>query len=74
MEKNKKRPDFIAKAVREDGDVTRWTDIGVAFTNPGSETISILLNALPLGDKIVLMKPREEEKEPAKEYNPFKKA
>lgn len=51
--------DFIAKAVREyeeNGEKkTRWTDIGVGFVN--KDSITVMLNALPIGDKIVLMKP-----------------
>ena len=70
----KKKPDFIVKAVRQDGDIARWTDIGVAFVNAESESITILLNALPLSDRVVLMKPKEEKDEEIrpKVFNPFK--
>ena len=53
-----KKPDFIAKSVTELSDEkSRWTDIGVAFKNEKSKTISILLNALPVNGKIILSKP-----------------
>ena len=76
----KKKPDFIVKSVvktgktKEDGkEENRWTDIGVAFWNPKSETFTIYLNALPIGDKMVLTKPRPpKEERPAPEYNPKK--
>jgi len=71
----KRVPDFIAKSVRELGktndgkDLSRWTDIGVAFLNSKSESITIKLNALPLGDKIILTKPLPHKD--GNEYNPF---
>jgi hypothetical protein len=78
METNTKQtgrqPDFIAKCVRmrktKDGTEKEiWTDVGVAFLNSRTETISIRLNALPLGD-MVLMKPRPKE-DKQKTFNPF---
>jgi len=63
--------DFVVKSVREydeNGESkTRWTDIGVAFTN--KDSITILLNALPLGEKMVLMKPKPRDEK--KSMDPF---
>ena len=66
-----RKPDFIAKTVRKDEKTgeDRWTDIGVAFVNAKSETITILLNALPMTDRLVLAKPFE--KEEKKTFNPL---
>ena len=58
-----KGPDFIVYAVR-DRDSARavWTRIGAAFKHDnGSEGLNILLDALPVGRKIVLMPPKEDE-------------
>jgi hypothetical protein len=69
----KKTPNWVVKSVRQDGDINRWTDIGVGFNNPESESITLLLNALPLSDRVVLMKPRENNDEAIrpKVFNPL---
>ena len=51
--KSGKRPDWVLKLVKDE----RWTDLGVAFVNEKSDSISILSDALP--QKLVLMRPRE---------------
>ena len=53
----KRRPDYIAKTVAEEKEKTRWKDVGVGFQK--NDTITILLDALPVNGKIVLMPPRE---------------
>ena len=67
----KRKPDFVVKTVRKVNDKDNWTQIGVAYVNGKSETISCYLNALPIGDKLVLMKPLEAEKKPEPRYSPF---
>jgi hypothetical protein len=62
-----KMPDFIAWSVVEDpndGAKSRWKECGVCFTNKGS--ITVLLDTLPLSGKLVLLPPKEKEKEPEK--------
>lgn len=59
--------DYVVKLVqKDDKQKERWYDIGVAFVNPKSHSIS--LRTL-FGD-IVLMEPKKKEEA---EYNPFNK-
>lgn len=54
------KPTFIAYTVRErsKGKSPRWTDIGAAWpSNPG---FTIQLEALPIGNRIVLVEPEAE--------------
>jgi hypothetical protein len=61
------RPDFIALSARElEGGQTRWKEVGVAFKNEKSGTISISLDAVPLSGRLVL-KPADQGEGPAAE-------
>jgi hypothetical protein len=55
-------PSYIAYSVTQTSETkSRWSDIGVAFTNRDG-SINVLLNALPLDGKIVLQQPKVKEK------------
>jgi hypothetical protein len=69
METKKRVPDFIAKAVKTVEGKDIWSDVGVAYV--GKESITVLANAWPVGDKLVLMKPREREEKPKEKMDPF---
>ena len=57
-----KMPDYVVYAVRErDGAKDVWTRIGAAFKHE-KDGVTLLLDALPVGRKVVLMPPREEDK------------
>ncbi|MCC6850434.1 MAG: hypothetical protein IT294_18235 [Deltaproteobacteria bacterium] len=61
-----KRPDFIVNSVVElDGGQNRWREIGVAFWNERNDTLSVLLDAVPLSGKLVLMQPKQRSTEDA---------
>jgi hypothetical protein len=49
-----KRPDYAVSTVvsTENGD--RWRDIGVGFASDKGDTITLLLDALPVTGKLVL--------------------
>lgn len=53
-----KRPDFVVSTVvsAEAGD--RWREIGVGFTSADGDTITVLLDAVPVNGKIVLRAPK----------------
>jgi len=40
---------------------SRWREIGVAFVNEPSDTITVLLDAVPVTGRIVLMKPKHQD-------------
>lgn len=50
----RKRPDYIAHAVRPNGDGPRYTRIGVAFANKNGG-YSVFYDAVPLSGQIVLL-------------------
>jgi len=54
------KPDYIVNTATDAEGKEDGHDIGVAFKN-GTGTITILLNALPLTNKIVLIPMKEEE-------------
>lgn len=54
------KPDYIVRAPSVVEGEEKWSDIGVAFEN-SSGVISTRLDALPLGNKIVLIPMKEEE-------------
>jgi len=60
-----KRPDYQAATVVEvvGLDKGRWTNIGVAYKNEKSNTISILLDATPVNGKIILSVPKPQDGE-----------
>ena len=71
--KHGRRPDWIVKSVVDTGKLgedgkplSRWRELGVAFNNEKSGTITVLLDALPAGDKpkLVLAQPKEQEQLP----------
>jgi hypothetical protein len=56
-------PSYIVNtAVEVEGGKTRWREIGVAFANAEKDTVTILLDALPVSGKLVLMRPKPREK------------
>lgn len=62
------KPDFNVFGTEtyetEEGEKTRWTQVGVGFTN--KESITIQLNAYPVNPKLVLLKPKEVERQKEK--------
>lgn len=62
-----KMPDYVVYSVRErDGARDVWTRVGAAFKHK-EDGLTILLDALPIGRKVVLMPPKaDEEKAPPK--------
>lgn len=58
-----KRPDYIVNTVVDvEGSQSRWREIGVAFRNE-KDSITILLDAVPLTGRLVLTKPKERQAE-----------
>ena len=55
------KPTLIAFSVKElgKGKPNIWTKIGAAFSHDNGKGLTIQLDALPLGDRIVLREPRE---------------
>ena len=57
-----KKPTLIAYSVRErEGQKAVWTKIGAAWPHGTGPGFNIQLDALPLGDRIVLTEPKAEE-------------
>ncbi len=54
-----KRPDYAVSTVVSTDTGDRWREIGVAFRSDRGETITVLLDALPLTGKVILSPPRE---------------
>ena len=52
------QPTFEASMVRGEGDKAFWTSVGAAYQQEGY--ISILLEVVPTGGKIILTVPREQ--------------
>jgi len=62
------QPAFIAFSVKSrDGKPAIWTKIGVAFLHRTSGC-TIQLDALPIGDRIVLLEPKDEQAEASVEF------
>lgn len=59
----KRKPAYVAYTVtkQNDSDKDRFTQIGVAFDHQKGDGLTILLNALPMGDKIVLCTPKSDD-------------
>ncbi len=59
------QPTFTAYAVskRGEGQDDWWNPIGAAFPHQDGEGFNIILQALPIGGKIVLRPPKKEETE-----------
>jgi hypothetical protein len=56
-----KKPTLIAYSIR--GQKAIWTRIGAAWPHGKGPGLSIQLDALPIGDRIVLTEPKAEEPE-----------
>ena len=57
-----KKPTLIAYSVRErEGQKAVWTKIGAAWPHTSGSGLNLQLDALPLGDRIVLTEPKAEE-------------
>jgi hypothetical protein len=59
------QPTLIAYSVKERGEGKQaiWTRIGAAFPHGKGNGLTIQLDALPLGDSIVLREPKDEKAE-----------
>ncbi len=59
------KPYLIAYSVKERGEGKKaiWTKIGAAFPHANDGGLTIQLDALPLGDSIVLREPKEDKAE-----------
>ena len=55
------RPDYRVSTVVSDPDSgkDRWTNVGVAFQN--NETITVLVDAVPVNGKLILQRPKDKE-------------
>ncbi|MCX6695160.1 MAG: hypothetical protein NTU61_02535 [Candidatus Altiarchaeota archaeon] len=55
------RPDYRVSTVVKDAETgkDRWTNIGVAFK--GNDTITVLMDSVPVNGKLVLHKPKEKD-------------
>jgi hypothetical protein len=60
-----KKPTLIAYSIRERGENQKpvWTRIGAAWPHGSGTGFNIQLEALPLGDRIVLTEPKADEAE-----------
>jgi hypothetical protein len=54
-----KRPDFTVSTVIQTGNGDRWREIGVGFASDKGDTITVLLDALPVSGKLVLTPPKQ---------------
>ncbi|NOU04734.1 MAG: hypothetical protein HOO99_00985 [Hyphomicrobiaceae bacterium] len=63
-----RQPDFVVYSVRpREGARDVWTRIGAAFKHDRADGLTLLLDALPIGRKVVLMPPKADEDDPASE-------
>ena len=54
------KPQYIAYSVKDGGeDKAHWTRIGAAFTHRDAAGLDIVLDALPVGGRIVLREPKD---------------
>ena len=59
-----KQPTLIAYSVRErEGQKAVWTKIGAAWPHGNGKGLNLQLEALPIGDRIVLTEPKADEAE-----------
>jgi hypothetical protein len=59
-----KKPTLIAYSIRErEGQKAIWTRIGAAWPHGNGSGLSIQLEALPIGDRIVLTEPKADDAE-----------
>lgn len=59
------QPTLIAYSVKDRGEGKQaiWTKIGAAFPHGKGKGLTIQLDALPLGDSIVLREPKEDKED-----------
>ncbi|MFH0860979.1 MAG: hypothetical protein V1921_07245 [Candidatus Altiarchaeota archaeon] len=52
-------PDYRVSTVQSDADSgkERWTNVGVAFA--GNDTITVLMDVVPLNGKLILHRPKK---------------
>ena len=60
-----KRWDVLTARDDEKSGKTFWTRLGAAFLNKDGESISVLLDGLPVNGKLQLRVPREKNREPS---------
>lgn len=53
-------PALIAYSVKEGKETSHWTKIGAYFPHEDGEGGNLVLDALPIGDRIVLRVPKAE--------------
>jgi len=59
-----KQPTLIAYSVKErEGKKGIWTKIGACFPHENGSGMTVQLDALPLGDRIVLREPKDDKTE-----------
>lgn len=63
---NTNRPSHRLFNVNGDGDNARWTDIGVAWTSKDSKGFTLVLNAIPVGGRVVMRINEEKDAQSAK--------
>ena len=58
--KRSKRPDWIVNVVTDlEQGKSPWREVGVGFENDKHDSVTLLLDALPLSGKLVLTRPKE---------------
>ncbi len=60
-----KRPDYTVSTVVPTDSGDRWREIGVGFASDKGDTITVLLDALPVTGKLVLSPPKPRASTPA---------
>ncbi len=61
-QKQSKRPSHAVYVVEGEGDKVHWTKIGAAWTHEDGEGYNVTLSALPLNGRLVIRKPKDEER------------
>jgi len=63
---SKSRPSLAVYVVEGEGDKAFWTRIGGAWTHDDGEGFNITLSALPLNGRLVVRKPKQDDREGAR--------
>ncbi len=63
----KTQPTHIAYSIKERDGKTFWRQIGAVFSHGKGSGMTIQLDALPIGDRIVLLEPKTDGAEPTVE-------
>ncbi len=58
---NSRKPDFLVYTVKGHGDKSYFTKIGAAWMQNHSNGYNIVLDALPIGDRLILCEPKDGE-------------